>query len=309
MDLFFNELSIKEASNKETGRMWMEGLVALFQKASAMGFIELKTTNTFLTFSLAPSYNLTDWLYDQTVDRDSRLLVKTKVSKSPFIEELLERKDSENHRLYEFKYKDQRAAGLGAAYLFDSLAVSLANAGEWDKISVELLAAQISEEGQLIESIECVNHASKPEHLYLLSQWINKKKRVNIPNGKLLWLKRNDYFPHLKFCARVENQISAFSGSELEFYQITKRLFELEDYCSNRSTDEFIPGNIPSKVTQESDSRISKFKDELTIICPDGESRLFSWHSRFTPGAGRIHFFPDNSKRLFYIGYIGPKLQ
>ncbi|MDQ1354969.1 MAG: hypothetical protein QG657_5278 [Acidobacteriota bacterium] len=288
----------------------MNVLIEVFKKASSMGFKELKTTVDFFNFPLAPAYSLYDWSNDQTIDRESRILVKTKALKAPFfIEQLVEQRDNESHLLHEFKYKDQRAAGFGAAYLFDSLAVSLANAGEWDKTSVELLVTQISEEGQLTESIECVNHASKPEHLDLLSQWISKKKRVNIPNGKLLWLKRKEYFPHLILCKNIENQVSSFSGGELEFYQITKRLLELEDFCSTWTTDLFTPGNIPSKITQESDSRISKFKDELTIICPDGEARLFSWHSRFTPGAGRIHFFPDNSKRLIYIGYIGPKIQ
>lgn len=309
MDLFFNELSVKEGPDKETGRRWMKDLIEVYKKASPMGFKELKTTGGFRTFQLAPGYSLNDWLYDQSIDRESRILVMTKASKSPFIEQLVEQKDNENHLLHEFKYKDQKAAGLGAAYLLESLAVSFANSSEWDNPSVELLVTQISEEGQLTESNECVNHASNPVHLDLLTQWINKRKRANISNGKLLWLKRNEYFPHLKFCARVENQISAFSGSELEFYQITKHLFELEDFCSTWTTDVFRPGDIPSKITQESDSRVSKFKKELTIICPDGESRLFSWHSRFTPGAGRIHFFPDNSKRRVYIGYIGSKIQ
>jgi len=311
MGLFFNELSIKEGPNQETGRKWMEGLVAVFQKASAMDFKELKTTNAFLTFPLAPAYKLNDWLYDQTVDRDSRLLVKTKVSKSPFIEELLERKDNENHLLYEFKYKNQKAIGLGAAYLFDSLAVSFSNSSDWDKPLVELWVTQISEEDRMMESIENVNHASKPEHLNLLTQWINQRKRANISNGKLLWLKRKEYFPHLIFCNNIENQISSFSGGELEFYAIVKRLFELEDSCSTWTAGVFAPGNIsfPSKITQESETRLSKFRDELTIVCPDGETRLFSWHSRYTPGAGRIHFAPDNSKKLVYIGYIGTKIQ
>jgi hypothetical protein len=309
MDLFFNELSIKEGPNQETGRKWMVGLIAVYQKASSMGFKELKTTNVFLTFPIAPAYKLNDWLYDQTVDRDSRLLVKIKVSKSPFIEELLENKDNENHLLYEFKYKNQKATGLGAAYLFESLAVSFANSSEWDKPSVELLVTQIPEEDRMEESIENVNHASKPAHLDLLTQWINKRRRANISNGKLLWLKRKEYFPHLVFCKNIENQISYFSGGELEFYQITKRLFESEDFCSTWAADVFTPGNIPSKITQESESRLSKFKDELTVICPDGETRLFSWHSRYTPGAGRIHFAPDNSKKLVYIGYIGTKIQ
>lgn len=35
---------------------------------------------------------------------------------------------------------------------------------------------------------------------------------------------------------------------------------------------------------------------------------VIEWHSRFTPGAGRIHFYYDESEKIFYIGYIGEKL-
>lgn len=309
MDIFFNELCIEKGANRETGRKWMEGLIQLYRKAGTMGFKELKTTDNFLTFPLAPAYQLNDWLYDQTVDHDTRMLVKTKVSKSPFIEQLVERKDSENNRLYEFKYKGREAVGLGAAYLFDSIAVSFANSGEWDDYSLELHVTTISEDNRVNESIENVHHASKPAHLDLLTQWIIKRKRADIPNGKLLWLKRKEFFPHLIFCKSIENQISSFSGCELEFHAITKRLFELDEFCSTWTAGIFDPHNIPSKITLESPSRISKFKDELTIVCPDGESRLFSWHSRYTPSAGRIHFAPDESNKLIYIGYIGTKIQ
>jgi hypothetical protein len=90
MDLFFNELSITTGPGQETGKQWMTGLITLYKKAAVLGFKELKTTETFLSSPLAPGYNLHDWLHDQTVDRDIRHLVKTKVSKHPFIEQLLE---------------------------------------------------------------------------------------------------------------------------------------------------------------------------------------------------------------------------
>jgi len=90
---------------------------------------------------------------------------------------------------------------------------------------------------------------------------------------------------------------------------IVKRLSELESYYSTWKNGIFTGDNFPSKVTSESESRRGRFKMKLIIICPDGGAREFSWHLRYTPGAGRIHFAPDNSKRIFFIGYIGPKIQ
>ena len=42
MDLFFNELSIKEAPDKHTAIQWMENLLILYKKTSEKGFNELK---------------------------------------------------------------------------------------------------------------------------------------------------------------------------------------------------------------------------------------------------------------------------
>jgi hypothetical protein len=309
MNFFFNELSIKEAPNKHTAIKWMDKLMVLYKKASKKGFSELKTTETFIDITIAPNYKLSEWLYDQSVAYEARLFFKTKISKYPFVEDLLEQKEDEKQLLHEFKYNGLGAAGLGAAYLFDSLAVSFDNSSQWDTHLIELDITEYSEDDQVIHSIEEVKHSSKPGHLHRLGNWLKDKKKVSIPNGKLLWLKRNIHFPHLVFCQNVEDQVSYFSGSEPEFHLIVKRLSELESYCSTWKNGIFTGDNFPSKVTSESESRRGRFKKELKIICPDGEAREFSWHLRYTPGAGRIHFAPDNSKRIFFIGYIGPKIQ
>jgi hypothetical protein len=310
MDIFFNELSVKEASNKGTAKEWMTNLMAVYNKAQEQGFKELKTTETFINITLAPGYRLSEWVYDPLVDRELRRLFLTKVSKSPFIENLLVKKDEEVDLLHEFKRKGRKAAGLGAAYLFDSLAVSFDNSSEWDSHLIKLDISEYSEEEEkIIQFTEKVKHSSKLIHLEYLKEWIENKKKHLIPNGKILWLKQKELFPHLKFCENVESQISFLTNVNPEFNRIIKRLFELENYCSKWKTGIFTGKNFPSKVTSESESRRLKFKDKLTFACPDGETRLFSWHARYTPGAGRIHFAPDNSKKVIYIGYIGQKIQ
>jgi hypothetical protein len=310
MDIFFNELSVKEDSNKKTAKEWMANLMAVYNEAQKQGFRELKTTEAFINITLTPGYRLSEWIYDPLVDRELRRLFLTKVSKSPFIENLLVKKDGEVNLLHEFKRKGQKAAGLGAAYLFDSLAVSFDNSSEWDNHLIMLDISEYSEEEEkIIRFTERIKHSSKLVHLHHLKEWIENKKKHSIPNGKLLWLKRKELFPYLKFCETVESQISFLTNVNPEFNRIIKRLFELENYCSKWKTGIFTGKNFSSKVTPESESRRLKFKDELTFTCPDGTTRLFSWHARYTPGAGRIHFAPDNSKRTIYIGYIGQKIQ
>jgi hypothetical protein len=309
MDTYFNELSIKNAPDKVTARHWMNNLLTVYRKAAVYGFKELKTTQSFMEITLAPGYPLRQWLNDNAVDLETRRLLWTIASKSPYIENILDLKELSGQGLFECKYNNNYAAGLGAARLFDSLALSFDNSDEWDTHLLQVEITEYSEEDEIHQTREEVKHGSKPGHLGLLAQWIKEKKKSFVPNGTILWLSRKVIFPHLSFCKSTESQLTSLRPGQPEFHAIVKRLFELETYCENWNTGAFNADNRASKITEESPSRRKKYVSELTFTCPDEQSRFFSWHARYTPGAGRIHFYPDNSKRVIYIGYIGPKIQ
>lgn len=311
MDIFFNELSVKEANTKDTALKWMVTLVKTYKRATDLGFKQLKTTANFLNLTIAPNYSFREWLFDKSIDRDTQRLFLTKVSKSPFIETLSAEKNGDTQRLHESKYKGNNAAGLGAAYLFDSLALSLDNSDEWDTHIIHIdITVYSDEEEQLFEKVGEVKHGSRSEHLDSLREWIADRKKNDITDGKLLWLKRKEIFPHLVFCNSTEKQLISLSPGQPKFLAIVNRLSELNKYCSGWKNGTFtIDSYHFSKATPESDSRLSKYEDDFMILCPDGNRRLFSWHVRYTPGAGRIHFVPDNTKKIIYIGYIGLKIQ
>lgn len=310
MNIFLNELSFIAASEKKDAYDWMKQLYELFKSAFSNGFDALHTPREFKTTRLTCDYSILDWLNDPCVERDMRLLFKTKISKYPYTEDILAQKEENEKQPIEFTYKDKNAIGLGAAYLFDTLSLSLNSSMEWDVTTIEIQVTKITGDDQLTQSCQRVVHASKPYHLQKHSQWIEKKKRIPVKNGIILWEKRKERFPHLEFCENVKDQLYHLSGHEEKFDQILKRLDEFENYCSKEwKSGSFQPDMLPSKTTGESETRCLKFKKELTFICPDGKSGLFSWHVRFTPGHGRIYFQPDNEKRMFYIGYIGWKIE
>lgn len=309
MDLFFNELSVKEEIHKEAGKGQMAGLLVVYKRAMSLGLKEFKTTAAFLTFPLAPGYLIRDWLNDHTVDREARAIVRSKVSKSPYIDELVAQKDKNNNLLHEFNYGGHQAIGLGAAYLFNAIAASFANADEWANHSLKLHVTEYNEEDKIVTTPEEVKHASTATHFDFFSIWLKQEKDKQIANGKLLWLKRNDYFPHLVFCKDVQDQIEGLSGNEPEFHMIKNRLYELEQVCSEWKTGIIPIDHFPSRVSPESETRLAQFRNVLNKVCPDGKEREFSLHSRYTPGPGRIHFFPEPSEKRIYIGYIGPKIQ
>lgn len=95
--------------------------------------------------------------------------------------------------------------------------------------------------------------------------------------------------------------------SELE--QVVNKLCELQSVASKSIAGVGIQeSDFDSKVTYESRQREKDLKDKLTFLCPDGKKHLCSWHACYTPGAGRIHFYPVESERIFYIAYIGHKI-
>lgn len=87
--------------------------------------------------------------------------------------------------------------------------------------------------------------------------------------------------------------------------QIYYRLRDLERVAAN-SIVPISTSIFKYKTTPESETR-SRLP-EMFVKFEDGETRHCSWHSRFTPGAGRIHFYYDESEKIFYVGYIGEKL-
>jgi hypothetical protein len=304
MDLFFNELSLNTASNRFIVNDWFKALGETYKIAATKGFSEVKIPNTFLTHSFSPNYQFFQWAEDKDFDQDLRTLLKSKITTTPIIEDLIEKQVGAN-KIFDCKYKNQNAVGLGAAseHLFDSIAISFFSE-EWDLPEVEVTTTTM-DDTNLEETSTFIRHVSHQNHFSNHEKWFSTIQRPTIANGSLLWLKRGSLFPNLEFCEHTKGQLSSFSGNQPEFTQIKKRLFELNDYAGQRGIGIFDPELIPSKVSPESDSRKDKFKNELTQKCPDSVSRFFDWHTHFTPGAGnRIHFYPLENSNIIIIGSI-----
>lgn len=89
-------------------------------------------------------------------------------------------------------------------------------------------------------------------------------------------------------------------------FPVKKRLFELQKYSESWTEGNFDAKKL-SKATPESEATLRKYSQEHTFNCPDGKSRIFSWHVRLTPLAWRIYFYPENHRKII-VGYIGEHL-
>lgn len=305
MDLFFNELSLRVAPDRYAVNGWFEALGRLYKQAAEKGLGEIKVSAVFFAQPFAEAYSFFQWTNDRDFDPDIRLLLKSRITTTPVIEDMLREKEAGSGKMFECRYEGQTANGLGAAseYMFDSVAISIAADAVWDKSSVAVEVVLIQGDG-LLETACDVRHLYQVGHLDAHAGWFDAQRRPRIPNGQVLWLRRNELFPGLIFCEHVRGQVAAFSANQPEFIQLQKRLFDLAEYAARRPAGIFQADALPSKVTPESDTRKRDFANELIHQCPDGVSRLFDWHSRFTPGAWRLHFYPLEDSNRIIVGNI-----
>ncbi|KJU83072.1 hypothetical protein MBAV_004724 [Candidatus Magnetobacterium bavaricum] len=311
MDIFLNELSFKEADNKEQSHEWIRNLLQIYKVAESKGFTGLKVPSNFTLLPLADDYKVGDFIHDEYKKRKDEIDFILGISyNEPYIDDIINREDQNKNRIHEFLYNGLNAYGFGAAHLLDSMSISLDNDPQWNKPSIGLLKSFLDDETNAIvkEHIN-INHISNSQHLNNHQKWIENKKKEDIPNGKILWLKRKDKFPNLIFCEDIQKQISDLE--KIHFIQVKKDLFELDDFCLQYKKGPIDIHQFP-KLTPESENRLNEFRDKLTFKCPDEKKRLFSLHIRYTPGAGRLYVHPyvysDNHNRLI-IGYIGKKIE
>ncbi len=235
--------------------------------------------------------------------------MKALTTKSPFLTDISNPKIENLLDSSEFKHQGVQADGLGIAYLYNALSISLISELCWDSKHLKIEFTQIDEDGNIIDEIIEITHASRRKHVQEHIIWIKERIWTNVNDGLELWHRRLELFPHLEFCERVSQQLECLGTGNLILRQIMKRLCELEDYCNSWTDGAFNYDYLPCKVSVESDSRLNKFKNELTFQCPDDKMRVFSLHTRMTPGAWRLHFCVELGPGKILIGYIGSKIQ
>jgi hypothetical protein len=192
------------------------------------------------------------------------------------------------------------------------LALSLPSDSCWHASHLRLKITQIDQTGEIADVFEEIPHASYVEHMRLHLPWIKERLHVNaqtdMNEGSDIWLHKEEWFPHLYFCEQVEEQLQTLCRGHLMLMPIFKRLYELENYCSNWSDGPFDHNKIAGKVTPESAITLEMYSSERTFRCPDGVTRVFSWHLRLTPGAWRLYFYPLPEEHKVVVGYIGSHL-
>jgi hypothetical protein len=311
LEMVLNELSLlTPAPDIPTARARMLELIFTIRQATALGVKKvIRTQSNLQSIILAPNYPVARWRNDNEVDKEVRRFFTTLIAKAPFLEDISDSKLENTIDLSEFKHQGNPAIGLGIAYFLEALALSVTSEECWNCCFLELEFQQVDDDGEIIEERIQLIHACRSHHIREHEKWIRDRIKIEVYDGLDLWNRKEELFPSLEFCENVSKQLQNLSNGQLILKQIIKRLLELEDYCQNWQFGSFDSSKIPTKITPESDSRKRELEEKLTFQCPDGIKRLFSYHARMTPGAWRLHFYPEEQCRKIIIGYIGVKIQ
>lgn len=310
MDLVFNELSLsKPLDSLAEARSRMGNFVEIIQQLFRDGFSkDLRVTDDFLHLLLANDYRIVQWLNDGEVDREIKMFFKARISRKPYIDAHTESHLYNHFVSSEFMYNGFNSRGLGVAFLLDGVGISVFSHEQWNTYSLEASFIELDSQGEIYEEKIQIRHISTFSHFEFHKPYYEQRKWLNIE--QLDW--RNsleELFPSLEFCERAVAQLYEFGKGEHILKQIKGRLIELQEYFNVWSEGGFDSSLFSFKVTPESQRTLEHFKEEHTFLCPDGQYRVFSWHLRMTPGAGRIFFIPDETTRKCIIGHIGNKLK
>ena len=256
------------------------------------------------TWRLGDGYTVAQWLNDPAC-RDEWRVILSAQDRSPLRFGLDPGFADENG--LEYRHRGRKAAALGLADLFGGLAISFAGA-DWGDAFVKVERAAIEENDAGEVTLELANilvsHVSLNEHFLAHEEWLKTAGWSEIISFDDFEAQRRDRFPNLDFLAQAMDQIRAIDPSQPWWGAVMKRLHELQ-----QCVGEWDPNQTPTPTWRtlttpehEGRKRLCEFEDL------DGVVRCFDWHSRFTPGSGRLYFRLDGTTRRARVAHIGIKL-
>jgi len=255
-----------------------------------------------LQVPLGATYSLSHWIAGASRERRSFLL--SLANHAPFSKaaDLLPNVDVIGYVYFDgAPFDGLELEAIGLADLYESFAISFDLDERWRIPLVPIRSDQINSAGAITRRSAKVLHVCLIEHCETHREsLIGLARSAKEPTQ--IWKYRADLFPYLRFLPKVEEDLTDIHALALP--HVLKWLYQMNDFVyAWRDSGKAIP-QYPPHTTDEGEtrSRLCWFRD-----C-EGE-QCFSWHGRFTPGAGRIHFRLSAPEQKVVIGYIGQKLE
>ena len=208
----------------------------------------------------------------------------------------------------EYKYNDSTCIGFGIAESTQQLALSFSTSSDWQRKSIDILRLSLGSESndQIIETCHEVNNSATAGDLDIFYDFILNMGLPKDYSGEDLW-NLCQSFPHLQLLPRVRTQLKGLDSGSAALSAVTQRMIELEIAVANWIGSGNAEPDWRSTITPESESRI---KEGRCTFLDNGVLHIFSYHARYTPGAGRIHFrlVKEIDQHYLRVAHVGRKL-
>ncbi|WP_073951269.1 hypothetical protein [Streptomyces kebangsaanensis] len=255
------------------------------------------------SMEITDGYPINKWIGSSPRNHVRWQRLRSLQNKSPF-HRVFPAEDAAGH--LEYRHGGTPALGLGAANFMDGIAVSLPVAAEWLGHTVAVGRSELVEgdggELDVVHDTVDVRHASAQPHVDEHRTWIRSSRLHTVTSGRLIWERRADLYPHLRFLPRTEDHLTGLNPHWV--VPVRQCLERLEE--SVAAWDPTTPEpDWRTKVTPEGETRkrVCRFTD------PDGTKHCYHLHARFTPGAGRIHFRLVQEEQAIELAHIGGKIR
>jgi hypothetical protein len=307
MEAYLNELSLSTYSTCDEVKASFDIFKECMKTLSGLGITIVRVPSCFDGHRFLYNKSYRQILGDKSIiDEDLKTwLISTLGTLHP------EDKIEDMYNITAMSVNGTACKGLGVSCerITNSISISFTHT-EWTQQEYTVSVTTLDEEAEEETFESRTRHTCSAEQCRAHQDALQKLKTYQIQTGNELWIRRKELFPNLDFCACVKAQMKALRNNTPELEQVIIKLCELQRAAANcKSNKRIQESDFTSKVTPESTPRKQAFANRLTFLCPDGKLHLCEWHARYTPGAGRIHFYPIESEKIFYIGYIGGKIQ
>lgn len=313
MDIILNELSLRQSSaNAAQARavldQWLQLADAIARQLKVQPVFRAATSLRHMPVA-QDGYLFVQWLDDLHPEEQARALAAT--AQAPFVRE--------SYPEYRFRGAaptdcyDAECNGFAYAVEQSCLTWSLDSQAHWPEYQYPLVRLTV-EADEVYEEMLPAWHLPAtglmPAHQPFLAARLSDTEKSIIQSyrtGAALLRFWQVHFPHLDLTNEAARTLPLVPTGALP--NVIRLLIELQRFFSHWNG---VPVNYETalafKATQESDSRIRDYSQALLIHCPDGETRLMNWHLRYTPGAGRLYFIPNEAQRRCFVGYTGLKI-
>ncbi|MGE0085696.1 MAG: hypothetical protein AB7S75_14905 [Desulfococcaceae bacterium] len=171
MDIFFNELSLVPASDDNQARRWLTDLAELGRLLKELiesleeDSFAFRRREDFAQQQITDTQTVFEFLQSMSDFSDPVYIFLLGIFDSPYITEDDPQKTDYDVMSVTIDGKDHEITGIAAAYLKQSLAISLDSDKKWDTCRLTVQINRMNEQAEIISEQKSVKHAAKKHHV------------------------------------------------------------------------------------------------------------------------------------------------